>query len=827
MIIVPNHHVIVPRTADESAYLPYSVTDDRSKRQAKIIRKYMDNDDTILLDFVPLSDLWIEIYLEGHRIVNPHYLIKRTHAWAYEVFNVRENEIFFTHPITGNVKVIVDTLTHTDAETLKIPGISGLYIDFQNLQSYDIYENIFVPTRHSKNYYNWPVTQVKLRVGDALYAEPLVLCEPCYGYVRVSKNRKDLVYVPRKNFKGYDVFTYTLMTQHGQMGQPAGFTVKVVEDDSPYRYNFSGDFSGDETYLKLPDRHNVHLSAIAGKKLTVEFFFYTRAITNKSNYRVGLFGQHMAVSATHAGAAPWGRWSIYLQGYAITGTQQLVFRYGTYKQDNMGNYYHDVHRISSRLRLKQNQWHFVSVSIDASLPTSGVIYFFIDGNLEVFEEQDLSAQHSGSGLPFYVGSIFGCESQHFNGYISNFRITIGYLINIGIDDQVPIRPLANVSGANILTLTNNIESVHSVMNWVGNTTIPKNGNIVTVDFGPFSPSILNVDKFETIFGETLNFTIDNDFICQGTFVPWTIKTLGDRSLIANVSNFSGALGMEFTYIDSTNSIVYPNSWSLQNLRGNFIVDEIDQVKVSITNSNLLMNKTKYKFYLDNYPNMYKIFTVYADPGSCVLDLNTANISSYLGYVHDLINYNHGSLINDAVYSTMYSGIYTFNGIDNFIQGHTSLAVDQCGDMTCEIWFRIAASTSGNVRVFGKGNVSYLTYEISYNTSSNAIFYKRTSDHDIAFVKHILPHSMIGQWLYVTATSENYDHKLYVNGILVAKNGNDFLPFRSSRQGYTIGHDGSGGFHNGDFGHCRLYRRALSNSEVLSNFTSTKFRFGLS
>jgi Concanavalin A-like lectin/glucanases superfamily len=819
VIIVPNHHVVVPVTHNESAFLPHEITSDVVKRRARIVRKYMNNEDTIILDFIPVSDLWIEIYLEGHRILNPHYLTRRTQAYAYEVYNVRNNEIFFTHPITGNVKVVCDTLTHTQAEITKIPGTAGLHIDFQNLQSYDTYEQVFVPTRYSNNYYNLPVTQLKLRVGDALYSAPYVLCEPCYGYVRPSKNRKELVYVPRKNFKGYDVFTYTLMTQHGQMGPPASFTIKVVEDESQYWYNYSGEFSGIKEYLVLPEVHRTHLGVIAGKKLTIEFFFFTKKISDKANYRVGMFGQHST-------AGIFGRYSIYLQGYSVSGTQQVVFRYGIYKTDANGNSYHDVYRISSKQRLKQLKWHFVSIMIDSSIPNDTIIIMAIDGEIETFTEQDFTAQTAETGYPFYIGAIFGCESQNFDGYLSNFRITMNRMLYTTGDYQVPIRPLTTIIDANVLTFTNNVISAHSVQNWASPVLIPKIGDIDIVNIGPFSPSVLQVSNKECMSGDSLVFYIENDFICSGTFLPWTIKVNAAPKLVGNVSNYSGSLSVDFVYVDDINQVIIPNTNELQKLQGNFIVDEIDQVKVTVTNAPAFLTRTSFKFSLDTYPLMYRTVLVYADPDGLVLNLNTANISSYLGYVNDLVNFNHGFFSNLASYSSSFGGIYTFDGATNFIQGNTSIAIDQTGDITCDLWFRINAPSFGNVRMFGKGNITHTTYELGYNTISDTMFYRRsgyTEDVKLEYKSNV---AIIGSWINLVAVTDKYLHKIYLNGNLIARTYTDTLEFKSNPDGYVIGKSSYGDYHNGDFSVCKLYRRALSNVEIENSFASSKARYGL-
>ena len=64
---------------------------------------------------------------------------------------------------------------------------------------------------------------VGLNPGD-LYAgtfcEPMILSLPTNGFVRLTDDHLSLVYVPNQGFHGTDAFSYTVLTDRGQIAAP-------------------------------------------------------------------------------------------------------------------------------------------------------------------------------------------------------------------------------------------------------------------------------------------------------------------------------------------------------------------------------------------------------------------------------------------------------------------------------------------------------------------------------------------------------------------------------------------------------------------------------
>ena len=71
-------------------------------------------------------------------------------------------------------------------------------------------------------------TQLYQRVGDAHYAGPILVSPPEHGTVCISANRKSFTYTPHAGYVGWDSFTYTMLTQHGQAGMPRSIFIEVT-----------------------------------------------------------------------------------------------------------------------------------------------------------------------------------------------------------------------------------------------------------------------------------------------------------------------------------------------------------------------------------------------------------------------------------------------------------------------------------------------------------------------------------------------------------------------------------------------------------------------
>lgn len=251
---MPVHHMIIPRTEELSFYMPVKNTNANVARNADVQTTVMSNETLLPLNFTPITQKWVEVYVDGNRIINSRYPTADTAGIHYEEFNfLSNNAIVFTQPITGTVTVICDR----DIDPLAEKTGEGLVIDIENIQSWNYYQKRFNPARwatgnvsnrfggnvRAVNPYGLYNTQIHYRVGDSIYAEPIVLKQPLHGYARISKNRQNILYVPDKDFIGNDVFSYTLMTVHGQIGVPRCVHIEVVIETPLWQLNASPNLS--------------------------------------------------------------------------------------------------------------------------------------------------------------------------------------------------------------------------------------------------------------------------------------------------------------------------------------------------------------------------------------------------------------------------------------------------------------------------------------------------------------------------------------------------------------------------------------------------------
>ena len=63
----------------------------------------------------------------------------------------------------------------------------------------------------------------------ALYAEPVIITQPVHGYARLTADRQSIAYVPNLNYVGNDTFSWSLITQHGQIGTPKCVYIKITK----------------------------------------------------------------------------------------------------------------------------------------------------------------------------------------------------------------------------------------------------------------------------------------------------------------------------------------------------------------------------------------------------------------------------------------------------------------------------------------------------------------------------------------------------------------------------------------------------------------------
>ena len=221
----------------------------------------------------------------------------------------------------------------------------------------------------------------------------------------------------------------------------------------------------------------------------------------------------------------------------------------------------------------------------------------------------------------------------------------------------------------------------------------------------------------------------------------------------------------------------------------------------------------------------------------VLQLDASNTASYPGsgsVWYDISgNGNHCNIMNSPTFSSGNGGSMVLNGSNQYI-GRTS-AMNTGQNFTVSVW--MYATLLGSTRTSLVAN--------SYNYSSgngwffctnaggapNSFFLSIGSDYPVKVSSaNILT---LNTWNYLTAVIKSGGRyiDLYKNGLLISGASTDFgvKTITYTYPNFSIGLRDPGVTPDpfkGNIGETDIYNRALLASEILSNYTTTKGRYGL-
>lgn len=285
MIKIPNYNVVVPQTPDLRLFGKRRNTYDGDRQELRY--QFTAADTTqVQLPWIPTAPEWVEVYIDGVRLVNPRVASIEAGTY-YEVFNLDNDVIRFSKPVTGQLTIICDTrANHWWGSVVVGTKNVQAYSELKNLYNFNIYEwpvsggaiNGFgyrvnyvpgpqfeansyviisdcVPSKFNGNFKvtngtlgsvnfrgNVPGREnmtkpgtisgfgnavVKQTQGIALFSEPVILTQPYNGYARLTGDRKSIAYVPNVGYVGNDTFSWSMINQHGQIGEPKCVVITV------------------------------------------------------------------------------------------------------------------------------------------------------------------------------------------------------------------------------------------------------------------------------------------------------------------------------------------------------------------------------------------------------------------------------------------------------------------------------------------------------------------------------------------------------------------------------------------------------------------------
>ena len=230
----------------------------------------------------------------------------------------------------------------------------------------------------------------------------------------------------------------------------------------------------------------------------------------------------------------------------------------------------------------------------------------------------------------------------------------------------------------------------------------------------------------------------------------------------------------------------------------------------------------------------------------VLNLDAGNIKSYpeSGTTwFDKSGYgNNGTLINGPTFNTGSLGSIVFDGVDDYVVTPLTTTYSK---FTLNTWFYNTTSSKISRALISKNSYYALTTNdwpcvlsldqsgsyVSITITSGTSFYISDGPSAGSQISGSLP--SLNTWYNATATYDQVNLNLYVNGILVTTTPNTIsLPNNTGRT-WTIGSaafERSGGVnqsqYNGNIASTQIYNRALTSQEVLQNYNATKTRFNL-
>jgi hypothetical protein len=239
MILTPVQYVDIPVVNDIDMTVPRN--SNPQPRRAIYKHYTLNNISSITMDVTPFNPYWVEVWHNEWRVINtdpanPKYIIV-------------DNQVTFTSINSGQVLIVIDTepipyyaasivhvssvqrQTTTNTFTSTVGQVNyTLTMTPPNVNSITVTVNDIPKTFAQYSLSGTTLTlttapeigsTVKVVINHypiSLRSEPVALTQPWNGYVRLTADRRNLVYVPNTNFVGYDTFNWSLITQNGQIG---------------------------------------------------------------------------------------------------------------------------------------------------------------------------------------------------------------------------------------------------------------------------------------------------------------------------------------------------------------------------------------------------------------------------------------------------------------------------------------------------------------------------------------------------------------------------------------------------------------------------------
>lgn len=216
----------------------------------------------------------------------------------------------------------------------------------------------------------------------------------------------------------------------------------------------------------------------------------------------------------------------------------------------------------------------------------------------------------------------------------------------------------------------------------------------------------------------------------------------------------------------------------------------------------------------------------------VVYYNPNNVSSYPGSgttVNSLCPTNLSGTLSNVSYS---SSSFNFNGTNSYISiADNSRYEPDTGDFSVEAWVYHSTITGSSRVILGKtdngGLSSSWSYGLRTNSTGSTYFEVGNGSTSVTSPSATLS---TGQWYHVVGVWNILSTKtigLYINGVSQGTNSHTFTSIKNSSNPLYLGSYNGGEYSqplSGNLGVVRIYKYALSSSNVLLAYNSSSYSF---
>jgi len=213
------------------------------------------------------------------------------------------------------------------------------------------------------------------------------------------------------------------------------------------------------------------------------------------------------------------------------------------------------------------------------------------------------------------------------------------------------------------------------------------------------------------------------------------------------------------------------------------------------------------------------------PESLKLFIDAGNPASYSGsgtIVTDLVGNQNGTLINGVGYSSSDGGVFTLDGINDYIDFGTNSVIQPTSARTVVLWVYMDVTT-GYSMFYNAGDAGGAVNNV-YFMDVGFAFYSSLANATTNQLHTGSPLTK-GIWNEVKFRFNGTTREIYINNVLIDSRAQTITPTVSGSLSVMLGAYSGGYFLKGKIGVHKVYDEYRSVSDMTADFNEFKGRYG--